>query len=164
VVVADCKCGSFRISLVQMTSVGTASAAGSRQWADRLGVWTSALCVVHCLLTPLLISFSAVFAHFLPAEEHVHRTLALLVALFGTVALLFGFRKHRRSTVLFLMLAGLSCIAGAAWFGDRLPSHAVEVAITFCGSTLMITAHRLNHTFCRSCECASQSGSCTRPD
>jgi uncharacterized membrane protein YfcA len=111
--------------------------------------------VVHCLLTPLLLSFSAVLAHFLPAEEHVHRTLALLVALFGTVASLLGFRKHRRTTVLFIMLAGLSCIAGAAWFGDKLPSHAVEVAITFCGSGLMITAHRLNHTFCRSCECSN---------
>ena len=136
----------------------TATTTGSRQWADRLGVWTSALCVVHCLLTPLLISFSAVLAHFLPAEERVHRSLALLVALFGTVALLLGFRKHRRPTVLFIMLAGLGCIVGAAWFGDRLPSHAIEVAITFCGSALMITAHRLNHTFCRSCECAATQG------
>jgi hypothetical protein len=29
------------------------------------------------------------------------------------------------------------------------------VAITLCGSALMIAAHRLNHTFCRSCECSS---------
>jgi hypothetical protein len=44
---------------------------------------------------PVLISVSAVVAHFLPAQESVHRTLAVLVALFGTVALLIGFRKHR---------------------------------------------------------------------
>jgi len=138
-----------------MPSGLSASIVGSRQWADRLGVWTSALCVVHCLLTPVLLSFSAVVAHFLPAEESVHRSLALLVALFGAVALLIGFRKHRRATVLFMMFGGLSCIAGAAWFGDKLPSHTVEVAITFCGSGLMIAAHRLNHTFCRSCECSS---------
>ena len=138
-----------------MTSQSTLSTSNSRQWADRLGVWTSAACVVHCLLTPVLLSFSAVFAHLLPAEESVHRSLALLVALFGTAALLIGFRKHRRFAVLFMMLGGLSCIAGGAWFGDRLPSHAVEVAITFCGSGLMIAAHRMNHTFCRSCACSS---------
>lgn len=138
-----------------MASMVPTSAAVSRQWADRLGVWTSALCVVHCLLTPLLLSLSAVAAHFLPAEESIHRSFALLVALFGTVALLVGFRKHRRAIVLIMLLGGLSCIAGTAWFGDRLPSHAVEVAITFCGSGLMIAAHRLNHTFCRSCECSS---------
>ncbi len=129
--------------------------SGTRQLADRLGMWTSALCVVHCLLTPVLLSFSAVLAHLLPSEESTHRSLAMLVALFGAVALIAGFRRHHRWLVLLLMLAGLSCIAGAAWFGDRLPAHAYEVAITFAGSALMITAHRLNHTFCRSCVCAS---------
>jgi uncharacterized membrane protein YfcA len=136
-----------------MTSAPPLSSSAPRQWADRLGIWTSALCFVHCLLTPVLISFSSVVAHFLPAEESIHRSLALFVALFGSVALILGFRKHRRSAVLLAMFGGLACIAGAAWFGDRLPSHAFEVAITFCGSALMIAAHRMNHTFCRSCDC-----------
>ncbi len=118
-------------------------------------MWTSALCVVHCLLTPVLLSFSAVLAHLLPGEEVTHRSLAMLVALFGTIALITGFRWHRRFAVLALMLGGLGCIAGAAWFGDRLPSHAYEVGITFAGSALMITAHRLNHTFCHRCACAA---------
>jgi MerC mercury resistance protein len=139
-----------------MTSTPQLSINASRQWADRLGVWTSSLCVVHCVLTPVLISSSAVLAHFLPAEERVHRSLALLVALFGAVALHVGFRKHRRRRILILMSAGLGCIAAAAWFGNKLPSHGYEVAITMVGSALMITAHRLNHTFCRSCECATQ--------
>jgi hypothetical protein len=120
-----------------------------------MGVWTSALCVVHCLLTPVLLSSSAILAHFLPAEEKTHRSLAVLVALFGTMALIAGFRRHRRATVLVLMMGGLGCIAGSAWFGDRLPSHAYEVAVTMMGSALMIAAHRLNHTFCKSCECSS---------
>jgi hypothetical protein len=68
---------------------------------------------------------------------------------------MIGFRRHRRATILVLMIAGLGCIAGSAWFGDRLPSHAYEVAITMVGSSLMISAHRLNHTFCRSCDCSS---------
>src|ERR1700744_5665219 len=132
-----------------------ATSSVSRQWADRMGAWTSALCVVHCVLTPVLTSSAAVFAHFLPAEESTHRALAVFVALFGTVALLLGFRRHRRARVLLLMFGGLSCIGGAAWFGDRLPSHGYEVAVTLCGSVMMIAAHRLNHTFCRSCDCAS---------
>lgn len=128
------------------------------QWADRFGIWTSLLCVVHCILTPVLLSFSAVFAHLLPGEEWVHRSFALLVAAFGGVALMVGFRKHRRKTILFLMLSGFSCIAGTAWFGDKLPSHSIEIAITCLGSGLMISAHRLNHTFCRSCECSIAEG------
>lgn len=138
-----------------MTTTPEISINESRQWADRLGVWTSSLCAVHCILTPVLISSSAVLAHFLPTEERVHRSLAVFVALFGAVALLVGFRRHRRRRILILMSLGLACIAGAAWFGDKLPSHGYEVAITMVGSALMITAHRLNHTFCRSCECAT---------
>lgn len=129
--------------------------ASTRQWADRLGIWTSALCVVHCVMTPVLLSFSAVLAHFLPGEEGTHRFLALFVGLFGAVALVSGFRRHRRVPILLVMTFGLVCIAGAAFFGSLLPSHAYEVVITFVGSAAMITAHRLNHTFCSSCECST---------
>jgi len=135
-----------------MSSTSPLSFVSSRQWADQLGTWTSAVCVVHCLFTPVLLSFSAVLAHFLPGEESIHRTLAVLVALFGVIALISGFRRHRRSAILFLMFGGVGCIAGAAWYGDNLPAHAYEVALTMVGSGLMIAAHRLNHTFCRSCE------------
>lgn len=130
------------------------SLSSSRHWADRLGAWTSALCVVHCLLTPVVLSLSAVVSHFLPAEESVHRGFAVLVALFGVLALVSGFRRHRRRRVLLLMVSGVGLIAATAWWGDRLPTHMAEVAVTLLGSTLMIAAHRLNHTFCKSCSCA----------
>lgn len=119
--------------------------------ADRLGIWASALCVVHCIATPVLLSFSSVFAHFLPGEERTHRTLATLIAFIGAVAIVHGFRIHGRLRILFLMAAGLACIFAGAYLGDRLPSHNVEVMITLLGSCLMIASHRLNHTFCRRC-------------
>jgi uncharacterized membrane protein YozB (DUF420 family) len=122
-------------------------------WSDRVGVWASALCIVHCLLTPVLLSLSAVFVHFIPSEERVHRPLAVFIALIGAVALVRGIRQHRKMRVLYLMAAGLACVFFAAWFGDRLPGHWAEVGVTFTGSILMISAHRLNHTFCKDCSC-----------
>jgi uncharacterized membrane protein YfcA len=118
---------------------------------DRLGIWASMLCVVHCIATPFLLSFSSVFAHFLPGEERTHRVLAMLIAVIGAVAIVRGSRIHGRWRILFLMAAGLVCIFTGAYVGDRLPSHNVEVAITLFGSCLMIASHRLNHTFCRRC-------------
>lgn len=44
--------------------------------ADRLGIVALTLCFVHCILTPVVLSFSAVWAHYLPSEEKVHRMLA----------------------------------------------------------------------------------------
>jgi hypothetical protein len=120
--------------------------------ADSLGIATSALCVVHCVLTPVLISLSAVAAHLLPAEEKTHRAFAVLVTLLGAIALVRGFRKHGRRRILALMAAGLTLILTGACFGEQLPSHLAEVLVTLAGSALMITAHRMNHTFCRDCQ------------
>lgn len=132
-------------------AIRRSSASTATTLADRAGIWLSGLCVVHCVATPVLVSSSAVLAHFLPGEEGTHRTLATLVAAAGAIALVRGFRVHGRRRILALMAMGLACIFFGAWFGDRLPSHAYEVLITVLGSALMITAHRLNHTFCRNC-------------
>jgi hypothetical protein len=134
------------------TSIESPSAV----WPDRVGVWASGFCIVHCLLTPVLLSMSTVIVHFLPSEEWVHRSLALVIALIGAIALVQGFRVHRRASLIWLMICGLACIFFAAYGGDRLPSHSAEVAVTFVGSLLMIMAHRLNHTFCKDCACAKQ--------
>jgi len=127
---------------------------------DQIGIWTSGLCVAHCLLTPVLISFSAVFAHFIPSEERTHRLLAVIIAAIGALALIKGYRSHRRPHVLLLMTVGLACIFAGAFWGNHLSSHAVEVLITFIGSGFMIAAHRLNHTFCRDCSCSHSDEAC----
>jgi hypothetical protein len=121
---------------------------------DQVGVWTSTACVIHCLLTPVVLSISAVSAHFLTSEEKTHRTLAVAIAALGALALVRGFRRHRSSRVLVLMAVGLVFIFGGAYWGDRLPSHAAEVLVTLAGSGFMIAAHRTNHTFCRDCSCS----------
>jgi predicted membrane channel-forming protein YqfA (hemolysin III family) len=121
---------------------------------DQIGVWTSTLCLVHCLLTPVVLSLSAVSAHFLPSEERTHRTLAVAIAALGAIALIKGYRNHRSLRVLLLMVGGLAFIFGGAFWGDHLPSHGVEVLVTLIGSGFMIAAHRTNHTFCRDCSCS----------
>lgn len=125
--------------------------------ADRLGIIASAACFVHCILTPVILSFAAVWAHFLPSEEKFHRTLAVLVAALGGFAIISGFRKHGRTRIIVLMAMGLFFIFAGAYWGDRLPSHIAEIAVTTIGSCLMISAHLINHTFCRRCECADDA-------
>ena len=120
--------------------------------ANRLGIIASAACFVHCILTPVALSLLPVWVHSLPSEENVHRFLAVGVAGLGGFALIGGYRRHRRSRIFLLMGSGLLLIFAGAYFGDRLPSHLAEVAVTMTGSFSMIAAHLLNHTFCRDCE------------
>jgi hypothetical protein len=123
--------------------------------ADNLGIWASALCVVHCIATPFLISMSVVMAHLIPGEERTHRTLAVGIAILGAMALAKGYRTHKRLRVLATMAAGLAFIFFGAFFADRLPRHSFEVGITMMGSVLMMSAHRMNHSFCRECSCCT---------
>ncbi len=120
--------------------------------ADRFGVIASTACFVHCLLTPIILSLSAVSAHFLPSEERTHRILAVFVASFGALAFIQGYRRHRKRIVPLLMAVGISLIFFAAWWGDRFPTHTAEVLVTLSGSCFMIAAHRMNHTFCQACD------------
>jgi hypothetical protein len=124
---------------------------------DRLGIVASSVCFVHCLLAPVVLSLSAVYAHFLPTEEHTHRILAVGVTLIGALALGTGYRKHKQRSILWLMASGLTLIFTGAFVGDRLPSHWAEVAVTLAGGTCMIAAHRKNHTFCRKCTTCNEA-------
>jgi hypothetical protein len=119
---------------------------------DRIGVVTSALCFIHCVATPVALSLSAVSSHFIPSEEHTHRLLAVFVTIVGTAAIGFGYRRRKRKRVLGAASLGLSLICSGAYFGDLLPSHRSEVAVTLAGSCCMIFAHRVNHTFCKDCK------------
>jgi len=120
---------------------------------DQIGVWTSTACVIHCRLTPVVLSISAVSAHFIPSEEKTHRTLAVAIAALGAIALVRGLRRHRSLRVLVLMAIGLAFIFSEAYWGDRLPSHSAEILVALIGSGFIIAAHRTNHTFCRDCSC-----------
>jgi MerC mercury resistance protein len=124
-------------------------------WAehiDRIGMITSGLCFIHCIAAPVILSLSAVSSHFIPSEEHTHRLLAVFVTIVGTAAIGFGYRRHKRKRVLGAASLGLALICSGAYFGDLLPSHGSEVAVTLAGSCCMIFAHRVNHTFCKNCK------------
>jgi ABC-type methionine transport system permease subunit len=119
---------------------------------DRAGMVASALCFVHCIAAPVFLSLSAVFFHFMPSEEHTHRVLAVFVTSVGAAAIGFGYPRHKKRRVLAVALLGLVLICCGAYFGDLLPSHRSEVAVTLVGSICMIFAHYMNHTFCRNCK------------
>jgi CHASE2 domain-containing sensor protein len=104
------------------------------------------------MVTPVVLSFSAVWVHYLPSDERFHRWMAVTVAGLGGLAAVSGYRRHRRARVLVLMGGGLSLIFAGAGFGNLMPSHWAEIVTTMCGSCLMITAHMFNHTFCKKCD------------
>jgi hypothetical protein len=122
-----------------------------RAKADMVGIALSALCMVHCLVLPLLVSFAPAILRGLPGDDVTHRVLAIGIALAGGLAFRSGYKVHRKGWILALFLLGIALISAAAALGDSVLPGFGETGITICGSLLLITAHWCNRSFCHSC-------------
>ncbi|MEM7698621.1 MAG: MerC domain-containing protein [Verrucomicrobiota bacterium] len=73
---------------------------------DRVGVWASILCAIHCAVTPVLLllapAFGEIWAH--PAS---HWIVALFVVPLALVMLVRGFRVHRKAWIVFSGILGV---------------------------------------------------------
>jgi|HubBroStandDraft_4_1064222.scaffolds.fasta_scaffold814906_1 hypothetical protein len=124
---------------------------------DAIGVGASTLCLIHCVLTPIALSFAPVLSEVFPGDTAVHRVVIVLVVAIGLLAFIPGYRKHRKLIVFLPMVAGVWAI-GLGAFGDSFMGPLAEKCITILGSTLVITAHGLNRTFCKYCDSCTSDG------
>lgn len=123
-----------------------------RGW-DGTGMFLSLMCVVHCVLTPLLAVAVPVLV---TIEEQTHQGLALAILLVGSAAFLLGYRKHQRVDALLMGALGMAVIGTAAFYADGLAVDDIagistEVALTLAGGTCLIIAHARNFLLCRMC-------------
>jgi hypothetical protein len=136
------------------------SLAHVRRHTDHIGVTASAVCLIHCLATPIAIGLFPNIILYLPGDALFHRILASFTILLGAAAFLPGYRLHRRKRLLVLVAAGMSLILAVAWLGSHL-SQTMELSMSIPGSMLLITAHLLNRSFCHECTtCAEHPESC----
>jgi hypothetical protein len=119
--------------------------------ADFVGIGLSLICLIHCLTLPVLIAFAPAILRKLPGDDVTHRSLAVAIGLVGVLAFRSGYRMHRRGWLLVLFIAGLALVSVAAAVGGAVLTEYGEAAITVCGGLLIVAAHLVNHSFCRSC-------------
>ena len=117
---------------------------------DLLGMSVSGLCVVHCLLTPLLLVFSPIYWGELFAHETVHLLFLILGSSFALLSLNHGYRKHQQLSILFLGAIGLLLLFLALTF---IEGSSYEIGVTLLGGLLLISAHFKNW---RACGCNAQ--------
>ena len=105
---------------------------------DKLAIFFSAFCLVHCIVLPagFLLSTS-ILGQFL-FSERIHQGLFLVIAALALWALPQGLRQHHQPLPLLLALIGLSLL-GTALF---VPS--LEGLFSVVGSLLLMAAHLRN--------------------
>lgn len=125
---------------------------------DKLGIAGSGLCLVHCLALPVMVGILPSMGLAFLADESVHEILAFASIAFAGLAFIPGYRRHQDKRVLVLMSVGLALILFATWGGALVDLHrASETMLSIVGSLLLISAHLMNHTFCRHCSICEAS-------
>lgn len=115
---------------------------------DRAGMALSALCVAHCLVSPLLFGLLPVLAM---AESEIHLGLMVLLLVIGLLAFVPGRRLHGS------LLPALMAVGGFAMLSELVPLHTYvsdesgESLSTLAGGAMLIAAHLTNFQFCRRC-------------
>jgi hypothetical protein len=106
---------------------------------DRLGFALSGLCLIHCLLLPIIIAILPVMSSIIPEHEVVHFVMiAMAIPISGT-AIFKGYLHHRVAAIPLIGAAGLLFLLIGALLGG-----AFDVPVTVTGSLLLATAHLRN--------------------
>lgn len=111
---------------------------------DRAGITLSALCVVHCLATIVLVSTLGLAGELL-ADPIIHEVGLALAMIVAAVAIGWGALKHRRAGPFVTAMTGLTFMGGAL-----AVEHGYEEALlTIIGVALVSLGHVLNLRACR---------------
>ncbi len=119
------------------------------EWADQLGICLSALCVVHCLLTPVLILALPSFALFM-GHDRVHGMFLIILPLLALIAFIPGYRRHKQTEIFMWSVPGFILLTIALLVLDSNPW--AEAGVSIIGSACLIRAHLINRRLCACCE------------
>ncbi|WP_374407306.1 MerC domain-containing protein [Pelagerythrobacter sp.] len=110
-----------------------------RQRLDRAGILLSGLCVVHCLVSILIVSALGIGGEFLFAPI-IHRIGLAVALVIAAVAIGWGALRHRRAAPFVTAMMGLTFMGGAL----AMPHGIGEVVLTIIGVALVSLGHILN--------------------
>jgi len=108
---------------------------------DCVAIGASTACLVHCLLLPLLILLVPTLAAFLTLPESFHLGAVIFAVPTSILALAVGYRQHRWSAPLLIVLPGIMLLATGAL---AVSEEWVETTLTVAGGTILALGHALN--------------------
>jgi hypothetical protein len=117
------------------------------QRIDKIGSILSLTCAVHCLFLPILLVLLPFGGIAWLADENLELTFIAFSASCAIGSIVYGYIKHKRSCVLFLLTFGLLTIVVAHHYHD---SH-IGAYLMGCGGFQLACSHYLNMKFCKTC-------------
>jgi len=112
---------------------------------DAWGVFCSGLCLLHCIITPLLIAGGSIGVFvMMMLSEWVHQLLLLPVFLLAVFSFPASYKKHRHHLPGLLAVGGLAGLIIAVMYGHDFETHAFEMVLTAIAASMLMLAHWWN--------------------
>ncbi|PZU12334.1 MAG: MerC mercury resistance protein [Sphingobium sp.] len=108
---------------------------------DGVAIGASILCLIHCLVLPVLIVLLPTLTAFLIVPEAFHLWALGLAVPTSVLALTTGYRRHRKIKPTIVALPGLILLAGGALLA---PNESKETILSVAGALLLALGHGLN--------------------
>lgn len=112
---------------------------------DKLGIWVSSLCALHCLALPVVVPLLPLIGSTFFAQLWFERTILSISLVIGTVALLSGALKYHGR---FYPIALLATGGLIYWFKDIFGENGEPFTIAV-GAMLIVAGHWINMRLCR---------------
>lgn len=125
----------------------------SRSTLDKLAVALSAICLVHCLALPVLLTLAPISGSFLIEDELFHLLMLVVIVPISLIALTIGCRQHKDTATLVLGGLGLGILVLTAFFGHDWFGETGERVVTSGAGLILAAAHIRNYLICRRVDC-----------
>ncbi len=119
-----------------------------RRRLDRAGIFLSAACALHCLLSIVLVSGLGLGGELFLSPD-IHRFGLLIATLIAGVAIGWGALRHRVAAPFVVAMTGLTFMGGAL----AVPHGFEEAVLTIIGVALVSLGHVLNLRHSHACAC-----------
>ncbi|WP_158966216.1 MerC domain-containing protein [Paraglaciecola sp. L3A3] len=113
--------------------------------ADRSAITLSTLCMIHCLVLPIiLILLPTLTSIAIFSDERFHTWLLYGVLPISAFAVVSGYFHHRNWFVVLITSMGMSILLLVAFLGHAVFGDTGEVAMSVIGSILVAYGHIRN--------------------
>lgn len=117
---------------------------------DNIGVTISSLCLIHCILLPILILFFPIISLYYLMNEIYEWVFLCLSIIVGFFSLCLGHKKHKSSLALKTLIFGFTFLVISKIFHNS--DNTLHSVLVLFGGSLIIFSHILNKKLCDSCE------------
>lgn len=114
---------------------------------DHAAIVMSGLCLVHCLLLPVIIALLPLLDQL--NEAHFHLQMLIVVIPVSLYAFAMGFRRHGNKAIIVRGAAGIAILVFAGTVAHANYGALADSLLSIAGSIVLATSHYFNNRLTR---------------